>query len=108
VTALGIVVGIQALALLFLGLRNSGLKADAKDADVARHAIEKQLQETAREFLDYKDASEHQLSALRADIAELDADLEACVGPGDRRLRLEQLLQKTASRKNGGDPPKLH
>lgn len=100
---LGIIIAIQALALLGMAIRHAGIKTDALDADQKRHTAEKQFQETAREFKTYKQRTIYQLSALREDIAMLERDLDACSSPGDRRRRLEQLLRKASDRENGGD-----
>lgn len=106
-TALGIVIGIQALVLLAMAIRQSGIKSDALDADHARHSAEKQLQETSREFVTYRMRTQYQFESLRQDISELEGDLALCAGPGDRRRRLERLLSKAGDRENGGNPPKL-
>ncbi len=106
--ALGITIAVLALAILALALRQSGLKTDALDADQKRHAVEKQLQETAREFATYKDRTRQQLGAIRADITELEQDLDQCTTPGARRSRLERLLSKASDREDGGDASGLH
>jgi TolA-binding protein len=105
--ALGITIGVLALAILAMAVRLSGLKADAVDADHKRLAAEKQLRETAQQLASHQERTKQQLADLRMDIAELEHDLEQCTTPGSRRARLERLLSKAADGANGGNSERL-
>ncbi len=97
-TTLGIGMGVLALVIVGLALRLSGLRADRDKADVARKLIEKDLTAALKERDDDRLRNSKQLADLRQDIKELEYDLDQCVGPGDRRRRLERLLSKAADR----------
>ena len=104
---LGVGMAGMAITMVVLGLRLSGAKTDAANADRERHNANKQLEQTAREFTDYKKRTTHQLENLRDDIMQLEGDLAQCTTPGATRSRLERLLSKAAPRENGGDSPQL-
>jgi len=107
VGGLGIGMAGMAITMVVMALRLSGAKTEAAEADRFRHIANKQLEETAHEFTEYKSRTMHQLANLRDDIVQLEMDLQSCGTPGAVRDRLERLLSKAADRENGGDPPRL-
>lgn len=98
ISVLAILVAVLAVALVVLGLRLAGAKSEGDQAVAARHRAEVTASTIAKEFGLYRKRQTEQMSALRADIEELENDLENCDGPGDRRERLRRLLSKAETR----------
>lgn len=116
--ALAIVSGAAVLAIVWAAKRAMADSDRATDAVMslgesqrARQHAESQLQQTARDLAEEHRRHEGQLTALRADIADLEADLATCTTPDATRARLARLLGLTEARarpaadRSGDRPP---
>ncbi len=94
------IIAISGLALVVVGLalKLSKESDKRKDAQVRAHQLETQFSETSKEFARYKRDAMAQLSELRDDIKQLEADLDGCTAPGARKQRLERLLSKAGGK----------
>lgn len=104
-TVLGIALAVVSISLAgasgivaILAIRNGKLNVELGNATGHSSNAEKQLSETSREFLEYKRRTDAQLAAVRADVEELEKNLDECTIPGARRDRLNRLLGKLSSR----------
>lgn len=93
---LGVTIAVLALAILFMGIRMSGLKSDAQDADNQRERAEEQLLTTAHELKSTIERDRAHFAALARTVEELEREIEKIAGPGDRRRMLERLLSTSA------------
>jgi hypothetical protein len=93
-----------ALTSVVLAIRNGGLRVEITKADKARHDVEKQFSETAKEFVEYKRRTEDRFKALKHEIEELENELENAAIPGARRDRLNRLLSEEAPDSDDRNP----
>lgn len=104
-----------AVTSVFLAIRNGGLRAEVKEADLFREDAQKQLAETARKFADYRSRAEKQIAELMGEIDELEDQEGAAIAAIDdpavrrarRRARVARLLSTTAGEggeRDGGMP----
>ena len=103
IAALGITCGILALGMAGLAIRISGMKGEveraaaaAARADTEREQMQIELGKAAHEFKSELARKNAQMTALRANIATLEKDLQADPSPTARRKRIEGLFDKAS------------
>jgi hypothetical protein len=78
-------------------LRMSGLKSDALKASLLQKDQEKELKQLVDKFETYKKQKKAQLEDLEDEIKELEKQRIERARPGDIRVALNRLLQKTSA-----------